>query len=57
MASKTHAPCDTCGRILRIEDGPTCEDCKALARSEAARHAAEARWDGERERAEEQSEA
>lgn len=41
--------CDGCNRLLREEDGPTCADCLAEQRSEAASKAAKARWDKERE--------
>src|SRR5690349_4963236 len=39
--------CESCNRRLREEDGPLCADCAALKRSEAARTAAEARWEKE----------
>lgn len=40
--------CDTCNCKLREEDGPTCATCLAERRSEAARAAANARWEQER---------
>lgn len=44
-----YTTCESCGRLLRVVDGPICEDCRAKSRSEAARTAADARWAKERE--------
>lgn len=44
-----YTTCASCGRLLRMVDGPVCEECQAKLRNEAAARAAEARRIRERE--------
>lgn len=43
MAKTDYTTCEDCGRALRVEHGPVCDDCQSARRSEAARRAAETR--------------
>ena len=48
-----HITCEGCNRWLDEADGPLCADCAAERRSEAAKTAAEARWEKEHVKPEE----